>query len=90
MQKNNSIASGRNLDGINYRTRNYILFHYTKFNSMNKKLRCIMLVDDNHDDNFFHEREIKKNNPATIVIAKNTGLEALEYLKSKTNIDSPI
>lgn len=45
-----------------------------------------MLVDDNHDDNFFHEREIKKNNIATIVITKNTGLEALEYLKSKKNI----
>ncbi len=42
-----------------------------------------MLVDDNHNDNFFHEREIKKNNSATIVITKNTGLEALEYLKSK-------
>ncbi len=53
---------------------------------MNKNLRCIMLVDDNHDDNFFHEREIKKNNLATIVIAKNTGLEALEYLKSKKDI----
>lgn len=45
-----------------------------------------MLVDDNHDDNFFHEREIKKNNLTTIVIVKNTGLEALEYLKSKKNI----
>lgn len=45
-----------------------------------------MLVDDNHDDNFFHEREIKKNNLETIVIAKNTGLEALEYLKSKKDI----
>ena len=42
-----------------------------------------MLIDDNYDDNFFHEREIKKNNPQTIVISKNTGLEALEYLKSK-------
>jgi CheY-like chemotaxis protein len=53
---------------------------------MNKNLRCIMLVDDNLDDNFFHEREIKKNNLATIVIAKNTGLEAIEYLKSKKDI----
>ena len=48
---------------------------------MNKKLSCVMLVDDNFDDNFFHEREIKKNNSGTIVIAKNTGLEGLEYLK---------
>ena len=42
-----------------------------------------MLVDDDHNDNFFHERDIKKTNSATIVIEKNTGLEALEYLKSK-------
>jgi CheY-like chemotaxis protein len=44
-----------------------------------------MLVDDNNDDNFFHEREIKKNNEKTIVIVKNSGLEALEYLKAKKN-----
>jgi len=36
-----------------------------------------------NNDNFFHEREIKKTNSATIVIEKNTGLAALEYLKSK-------
>jgi len=48
---------------------------------MRNKLNCIMLVDDNQDDNFFHEREIKKNNLATIVITKNTAMSALEYLK---------
>ncbi len=42
-----------------------------------------MLVDDNHDDNFFHKREINKDNHEIIVIVKNTGLEALEYLKTK-------
>ena len=42
-----------------------------------------MLVDDNPDDNFFHEREIRKVNPETIVIIKNSGIDALEYLKSK-------
>jgi CheY-like chemotaxis protein len=50
---------------------------------MKNKLSCIMLVDDDQNDNFFHEREIKKTNSATIVIEKNTGLAALEYLKSK-------
>jgi len=49
---------------------------------MNNKLKYIMLVDDNPDDNFFHEREIKKNNSETIVVTKSTGMEALEYLKS--------
>ena len=42
-----------------------------------------MLVDDNPDDNFYHERVIKKNDAADIVIAKQTAMAALEYLKSK-------
>jgi CheY-like chemotaxis protein len=50
---------------------------------MNRKLKCILLVDDNPDDNFFHERVIKKSNLAEIVVAKQTGIDALEYLKSK-------
>lgn len=52
---------------------------------MSKKVKCIMLVDDNPDDNFYHERVIKKNNMAHIVLAKETAMEALEYLKSKRN-----
>ena len=40
-----------------------------------------MLVDDDQNDNFFHEREIKKINPAITVIEKRTGLDGLEYLK---------
>jgi CheY-like chemotaxis protein len=47
-----------------------------------------MLVDDNKDDNFFHEREIKKSDLANIVITKNTGMEGLMYLKlQKENKD---
>jgi len=42
-----------------------------------------MLVDDNPDDNFFHEREIKKNKLADCVLTENSAREALEYLKSK-------
>jgi len=50
---------------------------------MSKTQWCIMLVDDNQNDNFFHEREIKKNNLANIVITKNSGIKALAYLKAK-------
>jgi CheY-like chemotaxis protein len=50
---------------------------------MSNKLRCVMLVDDDHNDNFFHEREIRKTNRAIIIITKKNGLSALEYLKSK-------
>jgi CheY-like chemotaxis protein len=46
-----------------------------------------MLVDDNEHDNFFHEREIKKSNHETVVIVKKSGLEALEYLKSKNTVE---
>ena len=42
-----------------------------------------MLVDDDPDDNFFHERVIRKSDAANTVIAKQTGMAALDYLKSK-------
>jgi len=44
-----------------------------------------MLVDDNSHDNFFHERVIKKSNAADVIVAKQTGIEALEYLKENEN-----
>jgi CheY-like chemotaxis protein len=50
---------------------------------MSKKINCIMLVDDNPDDNFFHERVIRKHDFSEHVIVKQTGKEALEYLKAK-------
>lgn len=55
---------------------------------MKKEAICIMLVDDNKHDNFFHEREIKKANFETIVITKESGDEALEYLNSMIDSDS--
>ena len=50
---------------------------------MNQKLHCIMLIDDNKHDNFFHERAIKGNDNESIVIPEESGKGALEYLKSK-------
>lgn len=50
---------------------------------MNKRLNCIMLIDDNPDDNFFHERVIKKVDAANHVVVQQSGKEALEYLKGK-------
>jgi len=41
-----------------------------------------MLIDDDKNDNFFHEREIKKDNLETNVIVMETGINALKYLKS--------
>lgn len=56
---------------------------------MTTKVNCIMLIDDNKDDNFFHERVIKKNNSADVVVTKQSGMAALEYLKNKENNESP-
>ncbi len=41
-----------------------------------------MLVDDNANDNFFHERVINRSHTADLVVAKQTGEAALEYLKA--------
>jgi CheY-like chemotaxis protein len=54
---------------------------------MNQKLKCIMLVDDNPNDNFFHERVIRKCNAADVVVVKQTGAGALEYLRSRERGD---
>jgi CheY-like chemotaxis protein len=50
---------------------------------MNKKIPCVMIVDDSRDDCYLQEREIKKANIADTVIAINSGTEALVYLKGK-------
>ena len=46
-----------------------------------------MLVDDNPDDNFFHERVIKNNHFTDCVIVKESAPEALAYLESKKQDD---
>lgn len=56
---------------------------------MIKQLNCIMLIDDNKIDNFFHERVIRKNNAAKEVIAMESGPAALDYLKDRENLLQP-
>ncbi len=56
---------------------------------MKKNLKHIMLIDDDEDDNYFHERAIKMNNPDNIVIVENSGTKALTYLKSAGKEKSP-
>ena len=54
---------------------------------MQTKINCIMLIDDNPDDNFFHEREIKKSDREIVVIKMNSAMGALEYLKGNKDVD---
>jgi CheY-like chemotaxis protein len=56
---------------------------------MTKKLTCIMLVDDNDDDNYFHERAIKQVSLKATVITKTTGQEGLTYLKLQKYNNDP-
>ena len=42
-----------------------------------------MLVDDDSNDNFFHERIINKSNSAKMIVSMESGPAALEYIKSK-------
>jgi CheY-like chemotaxis protein len=49
---------------------------------MKNKVSCIMLIDDNPDDNFFHKRVILKNNAADTVLIMQSAEKALAYLRS--------
>ncbi len=48
-------------------------------------LDCILLIDDNEDDNFFHSRLIKKANISKEVVAITNPLTALERLTNKND-----
>jgi CheY-like chemotaxis protein len=47
-----------------------------------KKLNTVLLIDDDRNDNFYHEREILKTDPGLKVVTKSSGIEALEYFKT--------
>lgn len=49
---------------------------------MSKSVKCILLIDDNPDDNFYHERVIRKSGMCDLVVSRKTAMEALEYLGS--------
>jgi len=51
---------------------------------MTDKLTNIMLVDDNPDDNFFHQRVVKKYDATIQVQAIESASEALDYLKTNS------
>ena len=52
---------------------------------MRKELQCIMLIDDDPDDNFIHERVISKSHVSKRVIAMEKAKDALAYLTSEKN-----
>jgi CheY-like chemotaxis protein len=56
---------------------------------MSKKLNCVLLVDDDSDCNFFHQRLLKKMKCVEQIYIVNDGVEALNYLKSNIDKKSP-
>jgi CheY-like chemotaxis protein len=48
---------------------------------MKKKLNCVLLVDDNESDNFFHKRAILKSGITDRVEIVINGKEAIDFLK---------
>jgi len=50
---------------------------------MKKKLNCILLVDDDPDDNYFHQIIINKMNMENKNDIAFNGIEAIAYLKNE-------
>ena len=56
---------------------------------MRKKLRCILLIDDDEPTNFLNELVINKLDCADKVVALQSGREALDYLQSEDTEQHP-
>ncbi len=50
---------------------------------MKRKLNCILLVDDNSDDNYFHKIILNKMDIVKRIDVVLNGVEALAYLKKE-------
>ncbi|WP_020601888.1 response regulator [Spirosoma spitsbergense] len=50
---------------------------------MRKKLNCILLVDDDPDDNYYHQIVINKMNIVNQIDIAVNGIEAMAYLKNE-------
>ena len=53
---------------------------------MKKRLNCIMLIDDDEDDNYFHQIILRKMDVANHIQVAQTGLEALDYLEKENEV----
>lgn len=53
---------------------------------MKRKLNCILLIDDDLDDNYFHQLIISEMGIANHIDTVGNGIEALNYLKNENSI----
>jgi len=49
---------------------------------MPRKIRCILLIDDDPDDNFLHELIIRESDLCEHVRTAENGIKGLQYLKN--------
>jgi len=56
---------------------------------MRKKLNCVLLIDDNDSDNFYHSIVIEESGCAKQVVISKNGQEALDFLTTKENSKYP-
>lgn len=56
---------------------------------MRRKLTCVLLIDDEKADNFYHKVILEENEVAEKVISFQKPLEALEYLHSPDSDAQP-
>ena len=54
-----------------------------------KKVNCILLIDDNPDDNFFHKIAITAADVCNHIKVAYDGVEALEYLIKCGEVNQP-
>jgi len=57
---------------------------------MKKKLNCILLIDDDTEDNYFHQLVINEMNITERVEVALNGVEALNFLKNENQIQPDI
>jgi CheY-like chemotaxis protein len=52
---------------------------------MQRKLNCVLLIDDNESDNYFHKRVVQKSGITDHIEISRNGKEALEFITTKGN-----
>ena len=53
---------------------------------MRKQLSCVLLIDDNDDDNFYHRIVLKETGITERIEVAETGYEALKFLQNVQRI----
>ncbi|NOT74263.1 MAG: response regulator [Cyclobacteriaceae bacterium] len=57
---------------------------------MKKKLNCILLIDDDNDCNYYHQKLLTKMNCADSVAIVNDGQQALDFLTTAVSGTYPV